>query len=581
MLKLISLESNHRNFVPLHFRDDYNVVLADRDSASSEKDSRNGLGKTTLINIIHFCLCSRSAGEGIEKNPIFKEWEFTLEIEAGNGRYRITRSVAVPQIIKVLVVQGSHPKEAGHPEDNSYSLSVQDCSRFLGTIVFGLPYDDNPNAPSFRSLISYFIRRGSGYEDAFKSIAMQSVADSVLCNSFLLHLNWEEIAQIYTLEVKRKALTQMKKLAESGALEGVTASKGDLEAERVRLEEQCSSLSTQISGYKVLEEYRSIESEANEITNTIHDLVNRRVLSRQIIEQYRATISEEKDISADSLEALYNEAGLLFPDTVRHSLTEVTDFHRNVVRNRQEYLGDEVQKHEREISEINKEVTNLTNSRTRLLSILDSKGVLLEYSELRSRLSALESLLNDVVNKIDSLENIDEKLSSLKIQKEEAIILVRRDLSERKSVIDRAISIFNENSQRLYSEPGNLVVDITDKGLSLSIEIKSSDSNGVNRMKIFCYDLTLAQLWVELSKKPLIVAHDSTVFEGVDERQVAHALELAFEKANKFGFQYLCNMNSDNVPQKEMSNFYPTFSETVIRTLKDSDPSLTLLGIKF
>jgi len=43
----------------------------------------------------------------------------------------------------------------------------------------------------------------------------------------------------------------------------------------------------------------------------------------------------------------------------------------------------------------------------------------------------------------------------------------------------------------------------------------------------FCYDLMLARLWPARPATPGFLIHDSTIFDGVDERQRALALDLA------------------------------------------------------
>ena len=43
--------------------------------------------------------------------------------------------------------------------------------------------------------------------------------------------------------------------------------------------------------------------------------------------------------------------------------------------------------------------------------------------------------------------------------------------------------------------PGRLVIDLTQMGFRFSVEIEKSRSTGVEHMKVFCFDLTLMQLW--------------------------------------------------------------------------------------
>ena len=53
---IIAVRSNMPSFNEIELKPGFNVVLADRTKESTKRDSRNGLGKTTLVEIIHFCL---------------------------------------------------------------------------------------------------------------------------------------------------------------------------------------------------------------------------------------------------------------------------------------------------------------------------------------------------------------------------------------------------------------------------------------------------------------------------------------------------------------------------------------------
>src|SRR3546814_20912254 len=48
--------SDLATFRPVSFAHGMNIVLADTNADSEETESTNGLGKTTLLRIIHFCL---------------------------------------------------------------------------------------------------------------------------------------------------------------------------------------------------------------------------------------------------------------------------------------------------------------------------------------------------------------------------------------------------------------------------------------------------------------------------------------------------------------------------------------------
>ena len=108
--------------------------------------------------------------------------------------------------------------------------------------------------------------------------------------------------------------------------------------------------------------------------------------------------------------------------------------------------------------------------------------------------------------------------------------------------------MFNAYSENLYNAPGKLLIDVGPTGFKFDIEIERSGSTGISNMKVFCYDLMLATLWANRKPSPRLLVHDSTIFDGVDERQRALALELAAHESEQNDFQYICMLNSDYVP---------------------------------
>ena len=188
--------------------------------------------------------------------------------------------------------------------------------------------------------------------------------------------------------------------------------------------------------------------------------------------------------------------------------------------------------------------------------------------------------LNDINNRIDNLRRFEQGTSEVRVRREMLLQTVRRESEERRHVRETAIKLFNSNSEALYSAPGNLVVDVVNTGFKFDVEIMRSGSQGIDNMKIFCYDLMLVQLWGTKQPSSGLLIHDSTVFDGVDERQMAQALELAARESESRGFQYVCALNSDTLPT---GDFSPEFdlNEFVRLRLTDKSDMGGLLGIRY
>jgi len=76
------------------------------------------------------------------------------------------------------------------------------------------------------------------------------------------------------------------------------------------------------------------------------------------------------------------------------------------------------------------------------------------------------------------------------------------------------------------------------------------------------------------------LVHDSILYDGVDSRQRALALEQAAKITDESGTQYICTLNSDMVPRDDFSSDF-AFDKYVRLTLTDKAQAGSLLGVKF
>src|SRR3954468_6308076 len=97
MIRSITCSENSFRAVPLYPTS--NVILADRTKDSTRKDSRNGLGKSTLVEIIHFCVGSEPRqGESILVEPL-SGWAFTMEFELDSSIVAVTRNTKSSKVV--------------------------------------------------------------------------------------------------------------------------------------------------------------------------------------------------------------------------------------------------------------------------------------------------------------------------------------------------------------------------------------------------------------------------------------------------------------------------------------------------
>ena len=568
----------------MQFTPGLNVILAERTDTSTQKDTRNGLGKSTLIDIIDFCLGANAPkGKGLVIEPL-AGWEFTVEITLSGNRVKVTRAVNMPNR---FVVNGDTTGWVEQPDTDSESGErVFNLSRWrtlLGWSLFGVPRTNDAlkYKPTYRSLISYFIRRGvDAYSEPFRHSRQQQPWNVQLHTAYLLGLNWENASKCQELKDQEKGIKAIGEAIKTGSMENTWGTVGELEAERIQLEAQIAQESDSLQSFRVHPQYEAVQHEADEITTEIHRLTNDNVSDRRRLTRYAKSVAAEKPPSDAAIDKLYEETGVVFPESVRRTLEEAKEFHSKIIENRRTFLDIEIQRLERRIEQRNEQIEQLTDSRASSLEILNTHGALQEMTKLQERHAETQAKLSRVRALISDIKDMTARKRDINVRKTELAQVAEQDHEQRRDMWTVPVGLFNENSQSLYKTPGHLIIDITESGFKYDVEINRSGSEGVGKMKIFCFDLMLLQLTAQKADRLDFLVHDSCLYDGVDERQRALALERASEITGEIGAQYICTLNSDMVPRDEFSEGFE-FDKFVRLTLTDRDQADSLLGFHF
>lgn len=578
--------SNNPSFKSVNFKAGVNIILADKKEKSSKKDSRNGVGKTTLMHIMHFCL-GRDKPDHLPKVTKQNDWIFFMEMTLFDSKVIISRSV---YNFKKILIQGDYKKLPIQPsynsKDNNYYYDLNQWKDILLQGLFGLVLDtstkekDKKNKqkifPSFRILISYFIRNGAqAYIDPFKYGKMQTALQLEVNNAFLLGIPWEHINNIKKLKDKEELLSARKKIIKE-------IDTSQLHPQIVSLENDIIKDEEGLTNFKVHNQYKQLQEHSNELTNKIHQLADDIFTISQKLKKYNQAIEEEREPININIEELYNQANIHFSNNITKTLNEVREFHNQIIKNRKSFLESiistlTVEHHTKTI-----ELDKLKDKRADLLSVLNTHGALEEYNNLHNRLTKKKQQLDQLKSYYSDECKLNQDKRSFNLQKAELENNIAFKYNDSEAQRTEAISIFNKNSEALYKNSGSLIISLGDRWPSykFDVDIPRSNSDGVNKMKIFCYDLMLLEMFGK-DRKINFLVHDSTMFDGVDSRQVALAIEHAQKKSLEYGLQYICFFNSDTLPPKDLFSESFDFKQLIRLTLKDHTPEDTLCGLSF
>jgi len=573
-----SIDSNNPHFKRIEFDSGFNIILAERTKTSTKKDSRNGLGKTTLINIIHFCL-GGDPKDSLTSSKL-NDWTFNLELDLNNKKYVISRNMNNTNSIFIDGDYSDWPiKPKFDADTGKYFLTKDSWRKILGLYVFDLPIGLPTFNPTFGSMISYFIRKPDGFLHPFKQSSSQQIWDIQTNNAYLLDLGWKYATEWQILRKKKNDLDAFKRELDTGKFSGFMGNIGELEAEKIRLDDKAIKEKEKINNFQISEQYERIEQDSNEITQLIHDETNQNIMDQLILDRYNSSLEKETDADYEMVSNIYREAGVNFSANITKTLDEVHNFHVSIVENRRDFLKSEIERLENNVFVRTQNIEKLDQKRSNLMQILKTHGALKEYTQIQTNYYDSLTHLNDIVAKLDNIKNIQEKSNQLKIAKQKLYQNALIDMKERTSQKINAVRIFGSFSSTLYDEFGTLSINLTENGFEFDIKIRRSSSQGIENMKVFCYDLTLAKIWSEKYRNPGFLIHDSMIFDGVDERQRAGALQLAKSTSESAGFQYICTLNSDMIPHDDLDNTF-VLHDYVRRTLTDATADGGLLGIR-
>lgn len=569
--------ASDKRFKSVTFEAGLNIIIAERTKNSGNKDTRNGAGKTTLINVIHFCF-----GADLHKLDLpveeIRDWTFFIELELFGKRITAKRSIDKPSIISITSEASDFVIAPVKDEEKGEWLYKNDeWKKLLGICLFGLREQVNAKySPSFRGLFSYFVRKGvDAYSKPFLHFRNQKTYDWQINNAYFLGLNWVLASEAQEIRDQEQAM----KALNSALKANLVATQGELEAERVRLEKKLVEESKALETFKVHSQYKELQEKANQLTEDIHQLSNQNLILRTKLSRYEDAIASEKAPPQRSVEKLYAEANVYFSDNLKKTLDEAKQFHASVVKNRQKFLEVEVVEIKNQIAEKEALLKSNTEERASILKLLKTHGALEEFYFLQEKILHEKEILEKTKMKLADIKELSAKKKAIKARKLELETKIQRDYEERRPNWEKAVALFNENSLALYDKPGDLIINTTENGYEFDVVIKKSTSEGVSKMKIFCYDLMLVELFAQNGGIDFLF-HDSTIYDGVDSRQRAHALAQASKKAQEGSFQYICALNSDMIPYDEFEEDFD-ITENIRLRLGDQKPSDSLFGFHF
>lgn len=128
-----AVRANQKGFHTALLQPGVNLILADRSTSAGDKDTTNALGKSTLIEIIDFCLASNtSPGKGLRIEAL-QGWAFTLELSLSGHDVAVTRATDTPGF---FAIEGATDDWPVRPAPNKEGVPGLDAKKWRAVLAW-------------------------------------------------------------------------------------------------------------------------------------------------------------------------------------------------------------------------------------------------------------------------------------------------------------------------------------------------------------------------------------------------------------------------------------------------------------
>lgn len=569
VMKLLSLRANQPSFHPVIFKDGVNIIVGRQVAPHTENDGNtyNGVGKSLILHLIHFCLGANKIDSFSKK---LSGWEFTLKFEINGTEYYSARKTDEQNKIDFC----------GEP------LTVTALRGKLLELCFGLT--NSPKHMTWTTLFSRFARRYRSCYSTFDSyVPKEGDYSKILNNCYLLGIDTDLIIGKKELRDKQSAaLTTEKAIKNDPLFRQYYLGKHDAELDVADLEYRIKELEREISEFKVSNNYHELEKEADEKSYQKKKLENKRLLISNYIKNIEEAFKETAEVKEEKLLKIYEAANVEIPSMVKKNIDDVLQFHNGLIASRNTRLRKELTKQKAELKSIDEDILRLGQRMDELLDYLNSHGALEEYVALTKQLSSLRNELN----RIQEYQKILKAYRDTELDIKASLIAADKEtdqyIAQESSYLSDLRTKYGNYAKKFYPKKRSGLVIKNNSGenmlrFNLEARIEDDSSDGVNEVRMFCFDLLLL---IHQKSNMNFMFHDSRLFANMDPRQREMVFRIVNEICIHNDFQYICSINEDALlsfqPLMTAEEFEQQITENIILELNDDAPESKLLGIQ-
>lgn len=498
---------------------------------TNSKTSGSNIGKTTAVKVIDLCLGANAVSsiykegdtgenhiirEFIEKNKVVAE----LEVEVDEQKFYFTRALY---------------KNGKNEINGSKVKNITEYRYILNKIIF-----DNPdNNPSFRQLISKFVRLDNSNESSLLKYL----------GTYTKNYEYQAIYHyLYGLDISKSQNVNILTLNEriDKDIEAIFRKNGisSLDEFSIQIElmrEELDKFKKAYAEVSVIEDYQEKKLQMDNLLVLIKQLESKAAKEKLNVNLMKEKIQREKDkmfyVDERILQNLYEETKGVVGELIL-DFKDLQTFHNGMLSKRLEILLRALKQKEDLLSQINLELETLQRSY--------EEGYVTFSCELKEKFE--EKYAEFAVNKVKYENALNDYDYILKMEQEKQNnlknkVFVDNDSSKQEDIKNALNTYFKNYTETIIGEPYALVFNEDDEEFPIKIiGLNGKPGTGIKKAMITCFDLAHINLILQKNyHMPVFEIHDK--MENIDLVELKNIIEVA----RVFQGQYIFPVLNDRI----------------------------------
>lgn len=571
MIKLSKIYSNKKQEFPdIEFKSGLNVIFASV-SKDSDKKSSHSLGKTTLIDILDFCLLKQISKEHILKKSCFNDFEFFLEIQCELNRFITIKRPVSGKISITATNEGVRFQSVDTSNWDYQELAFKKAKENLNRLICPKPILES--GFNYRNGLRYCFRKQTQYENTFKvNNSRESDASWASYLASTIGINYRAVEEKYELnkrvESLKNAINEVNNLpADSGQ---------SLEAEITQIEAAVGRMRIELDKFDFKKADENVSKELiDDVSENVSSMVSTIYSLDQRISAIDKSLQAEFTFEMNKVLSLFEEVQIYFPEDLTKSYEDLIRINQDMSIGRKERLVKTKRSILNERNETSKKLSAERARQQELTAVLLQKDAFEKYKKLQGRLTTEESrvaVLKERLARIDLATELGDKLEQAESEKNKSA--KRLEIATRvrgNEKLARAVTLFSELVDHILNFSAFFYTD-TNKDGNIQFKVGLRDQTAINEG--FSYTRVLSAIF----DATLLVLHSEEDFfrfcyhdgllESLDDRLKFMLINEWRRVSIKHNLQFIITVLDSDLPLKDEKKEYFKESE-IIRELHD------------